>query len=640
MLPECYKRVLNSMIFLSHLPKENVRDILLAISRALDRGNSDEARNRLRSVPLVQGDRAERLVAVGLWKQLANPPQKPTAPTSPPAAEKTAVLDRLGAAAADRRRTLDAHEAIPVVEELFGPEDAAAIVASTLWDRVLEFHPYMFVAAFELFFRAGGERCLSAMEAFIGKRSDYVPDYWHFILLIRSTPARYSDFAALAQQLLQKSGRQDLAPLFDIYLKQTRQAPVGEIMAAACALEAARQRLAVVEHIINTVYTRDELPVVVASFSALVGDSKEAHALVAFMQARLAIAERRWRDAVEYTEAARTDYRVSCAADLLRALALTRLDQIQHARTSLDGVIANPHAHLFQHAMAAHIRVTTELSACGLPLPEDNHSTAFAPPAAQPTAQSLWIGRRLRWIEQLCISSYLAKGWRFHLYVYDEPENVPDGCELHDAAAIIPRADVFVEGQGSAVHAGSIGAFSDLFRYRLLSMRGGLWTDTDVINFKTYDPSGRRFVCTEFSDAGVATVTGSIMAAPAGDEFAVRAYDRARALLADRNMFFTRIGPYLLAELVLEMGIEKVEIMPPQFLGPITPMNAALLFQPFNLVAARKDFQQLINIHAYTEIYRVFGFALDQPPDPESFIGRLYADQFPEAERPRRAISS
>nr|VFJ74537.1 MAG: hypothetical protein BECKFW1821C_GA0114237_106322 [Candidatus Kentron sp. FW] len=34
---------------------------------------------------------------------------------------------------------------------------------------------------------------------------------------------------------------------------------------------------------------------------------------------------------------------------------------------------------------------------------------------SQPLAQSLWIGPRLRWIENMCIRSFLRNGWRFEL---------------------------------------------------------------------------------------------------------------------------------------------------------------------------------------------------------------------------------
>jgi hypothetical protein len=217
------------------------------------------------------------------------------------------------------------------------------------------------------------------------------------------------------------------------------------------------------------------------------------------------------------------------------------------------------------------------------------------------------------------------------LYAYDDPDNIPKGCEVLDATAIIPAKDVFREGQSSGLHAGSVGAFSDLFRYRLLSKRGGMWTDTDVINLKKYDPDGQRFISTEITDAGLITLNGAIMAAAAGDELVVRAYDRARALLAsNEKMFFTRIGPYLLAEIALELGVGTIELMPPSFLSPISWMNTATLLQPYDTVMQRHDFRQAPNVHVYTEMWRTLGLGLDRPPSSDTFLGRLYANHFGE----------
>ena len=47
-----------------------MKDALLAAARALDGGHWEEARERLRSAPLVRCDRSQRLVAVALWQRI------------------------------------------------------------------------------------------------------------------------------------------------------------------------------------------------------------------------------------------------------------------------------------------------------------------------------------------------------------------------------------------------------------------------------------------------------------------------------------------------------------------------------------------------------------------------------------------
>lgn len=120
-----------------------------------------------------------------------------------------------------------------------------------------------------------------------------------------------------------------------------------------------------------------------------------------------------------------------------------------------------------------------------------------------------------------------------------------------------------------------------------------------------------------------------------------RAYQRACVLLAANDrMFFTRIGPYLLAELVIEMGVDGIELMPPGFLSPVSWMNTASLLQPFERMMAREDMRQAVNLHVYTEMWRTLGLGLDRPPEPDTFIGRLYAHHFGEENAMQEAVNA
>ena len=59
--------------------------------------------------------------------------------------------------------------------------------------------------------------------------------------------------------------------------------------------------------------------------------------------------------------------------------------------------------------------------------------------------QGLWMGGRLSALERLCVRSFCAHGHEFHLYHYDELENVPriEGLRLMDAREVLPRAQVY-----------------------------------------------------------------------------------------------------------------------------------------------------------------------------------------------------
>jgi len=146
----------------------------------------------------------------------------------------------------------------------------------------------------------------------------------------------------------------------------------------------------------------------------------------------------------------------------------------------------------------------------------------------------LWIGRRLSLVELLCMRSFLAQGHEFHLWTYESLDTeIPPDVILEDASRIIPEQQVFVYkhrnqfGHGKGSYAG----FSDIFRYNLLSIHGGWWTDMDVVCLSPLD----------FKDAYVFRthhdfpVVGNIMKCPAGTPLMARCYEKASAVVNADN---------------------------------------------------------------------------------------------------------
>ena len=196
----------------------------------------------------------------------------------------------------------------------------------------------------------------------------------------------------MAIRSLRRVQREDLAPLLAVYLQQMQQAPVAEIAAAARALTVANQRARVAEYVIDMGYAAEELPVIVTAFAALVGDSDADKAALALMQARLANAERRWRDTLELAERARAEPRHRQAADLLRAHALAGMNEAERAITVLDEIVAEPETAHFQRARATFIRVTAELARRGLPALQERPPQGVSG-HSRPPARAVPVGR-------------------------------------------------------------------------------------------------------------------------------------------------------------------------------------------------------------------------------------------------------
>lgn len=97
-----------------------------------------------------------------------------------------------------------------------------------------------------------------------------------------------------------------------------------------------------------------------------------------------------------------------------------------------------------------------------------------------PPICSFWHGP-ISYLERLCIASFLDKGHRFALYAYEDWGAVPKGCELVDAASVIPRDEMFFY-KGNRTPA----VFADLFRLRLMQREAGIWADCDVYCLKPF----------------------------------------------------------------------------------------------------------------------------------------------------------
>jgi len=57
--------------------------------------------------------------------------------------------------------------------------------------------------------------------------------------------------------------------------------------------------------------------------------------------------------------------------------------------------------------------------------------------------QGLWVGSELSLMERLSIASFLDNGHEYHLYVYGDVRNVPDGTTIRDGGEILHESLIF-----------------------------------------------------------------------------------------------------------------------------------------------------------------------------------------------------
>ncbi len=216
------------------------------------------------------------------------------------------------------------------------------------------------------------------------------------------------------------------------------------------------------------------------------------------------------------------------------------------------------------------------------------------PPARElsplPIVNALWIGQ-LSPLEQLCLSSFVARGHSVYLYTYDAVENVPAGVALQDAARILPPSHIFRNRVGKGK--GSFAAFSDLFRYKLLLDQGGWWIDADVFCLKPFD-----FAAPYVFGAEEKPVASGVIKMPRGCPLAELCYESARRVDPDTIVWNELVN-------ILEKGVREQNLM--SYVLPTETFSPIVWRDIPDYVKGLKQFAPSTHsyaVHLYNEMWR------------------------------------
>jgi mannosyltransferase OCH1-like enzyme len=171
--------------------------------------------------------------------------------------------------------------------------------------------------------------------------------------------------------------------------------------------------------------------------------------------------------------------------------------------------------------------------------------------------QALWVGKELSNLEKLSINSFLKNGHDYYLYVYDEIE-APEGTIIKDANEILPKESIFREKElNSPIN------FSDLFRYKLLMDKGGIWVDTDVVCLRHFDFDTDYVFGQERVDKdegklkkyGKSWINGCVLKSKKNSEFIKYCYNTCLERMPGEVAW--EMGPPILTEAVKKFEIDK-----------------------------------------------------------------------------------
>ena len=210
--------------------------------------------------------------------------------------------------------------------------------------------------------------------------------------------------------------------------------------------------------------------------------------------------------------------------------------------------------------------------------------------------QGLWIGSELSIMEQLSISSFLRNGHEYHLYIYDEPRNIPPKTIIKDGNEILPAERIF-KYRDYPSYAG----FANFFRYKLLLERGGWWADMDLVCVRPFDFTEEYVFSSEIS-RGEEVINCGAIKAPVGSALMAYAWGVCQAKNPE-ELVWGETGPRLLGEAVRRHSLEHFK-KPHQFFCPIGYSDWEKLLTSPQEIELPED---VYAIHLWNEMWRHWG---------------------------------
>lgn len=209
--------------------------------------------------------------------------------------------------------------------------------------------------------------------------------------------------------------------------------------------------------------------------------------------------------------------------------------------------------------------------------------------------QMFWYEGKLSWIAELSIRSFTRfPGTTIDVYSYEKEcdPHIP-GCNWMNAQEILPENVLsrYKDNRGYAIA-------SDLFRYRLLYVKGGWYFDTDCLLLRPLTPFFDRDYVFARQDANA--VNNGVMKFPAGDPMLSRMYKECVRIGPEKHKYgllgivggriprvrryfligWAEFGPSMLTRHLMETGLIS-HALPPESFYPIHWTNIKAFRSPF-----------------------------------------------------------
>jgi hypothetical protein len=225
-------------------------------------------------------------------------------------------------------------------------------------------------------------------------------------------------------------------------------------------------------------------------------------------------------------------------------------------------------------------------------------------------------------------------GYEFEIYTYEEFD-FPAGVTIKDAEDIIPFQNLFhFENQQSNTK--DLGPFSDLFRFKLLSDRGGWWVDVDTICLSPNILQVDRAWAQEHPEIDPFQISGGQLALGKGDPLAIELY--IRCLEISQRGFKSRemLGPRLLSSVIKEKELPSNIYGQTSTFFPIRFVEMYKLWLPEFLEEVEQKIQGALFLPIYQSFPLYIGLDSSKLPPSGSYLGefcRKYTENYSNCEK-------
>jgi hypothetical protein len=140
---------------------------------------------------------------------------------------------------------------------------------------------------------------------------------------------------------------------------------------------------------------------------------------------------------------------------------------------------------------------------------------------------SLWIAGKLSPLNNLCIKSFQEQGHEIIIYSFDD--SIDPGCEVRDAARILPKDEVYYYK-----HLGEnfkFGGIAERLKAEMLYNLGGWHVDLDVVCLSNFQDISSEYVLRPHSTG----VVGNIIKAPAFSKLAGKYVSWTREITSENR---------------------------------------------------------------------------------------------------------